>query len=98
MASDDQSPWSSISASHSEAVRRRVVDAAADILRGTSNADVSDGGTAGGQRFAAAPSDQSAMTLYLASLQDRLPVYARSLKGLDALVRRASPRTCFLLG
>jgi hypothetical protein len=90
MASDDQSPWSSTSGSFSETVRRQVVEAAADILHGTSDADVSDGGPAGGSRFAADPSDQSAMTLYLALLQDRLPVYARTMKGLDARVGQAS--------
>jgi hypothetical protein len=78
------------SGSHTEAVRRQAVEAAAEILRGTTDADVSADGLAGGSGFAADPSDQSAMTLYLVLLLDRLPVYARTMEGLDARVGQAS--------
>ncbi|GAA4636960.1 TetR/AcrR family transcriptional regulator [Actinoallomurus vinaceus] len=56
-----------------------MLGAAADIMRGAP-AVGSDG------RAAADPSDQSAVTLYLALLQDRLPVYARVMKDLGTRV------------
>ncbi|WP_345349984.1 TetR/AcrR family transcriptional regulator C-terminal domain-containing protein [Actinoallomurus liliacearum] len=83
MGTDDQSAWSSSASGHGDAVRHQVLGAAADILRpapapadGTGGRPVVDG------------SDPSAVTLYLALLQDRLPVFARVMKDLGARVGR----------
>src|SRR4051812_37245254 len=76
MESDDRSVWSSPAGGHGDAVRHQVLGAAADIMRG---------GPVAGAR-AVDPSDQSAVTLYLALLQDRLPVYARVMKDLGTRV------------
>ncbi|MEV0406103.1 TetR/AcrR family transcriptional regulator C-terminal domain-containing protein [Actinoallomurus sp. NPDC050550] len=76
MESDDQSAWASATGGLGDAVRHQVLGAAADIMRG----DPATG------RVTADPSDQSAVTLYLALLQDRLPVYARVMKDLGSRV------------
>jgi AefR-like transcriptional repressor, C-terminal domain len=68
---------------HGDAVRSQVLGAAADILRGDSGGALGRGGSA-----AADPADQSAVTLYLALLQDRLPVFARVIEGLPARAGR----------
>lgn len=85
MKSDDDARRNSPSGSRSEAVRRKVVEAASDILR-----DASVNGGPHGSRLVPASSDQSAINLYLALLQDRLPVYTRAIEDLDAQVGRAS--------
>lgn len=77
METDDRSAWSSSAGGHGDAVRHQVLGAAADILR-----------PALGAKAAADLSDQSAVTLYLALLQDRLPVFARVMKDLVAQVGR----------
>ncbi|GAB3964365.1 hypothetical protein GCM10029978_024670 [Actinoallomurus acanthiterrae] len=74
MESDDQSAWTSATGGHGDAVRHQVLGAAADIMHGAPVAG----------RVAA--DDQSAVTLYLALLQDRLPVYARVMKDLGSRV------------
>jgi hypothetical protein len=90
MNSDDQSQWPATSGRHSEAVRRQAVEAATDILRGISDTSASDGASMSGSRLASGSSDQFAINLYLALLQDRLPVYARTMKALQAQVGQSS--------
>jgi hypothetical protein len=67
-------------------IRRQVVEAAGDIMRG--NKDASTGSSyvesVHDVRFPAEPSDHAAMDLYLALLQDRLPVYVHTLADLVA--------------
>jgi hypothetical protein len=80
MSPDAQPEWPAPATGRStEAVRRQVVDVATEVLRGTS-----DGGLDGGAGFTDS-SAQSALTLYLALLTDRLPIYARAMSGLDSL-------------
>lgn len=74
---------------HGETARRRVVAAAADLLHGPPRRD----GSAGGATVTAHASDRSgAMTVYLALLQDRLPVYARIMNGLTTRAGTAEVR------
>jgi AefR-like transcriptional repressor, C-terminal domain len=61
-----------------DSVRRQVVEAAAELMRGTSAPARPES------------SDQSAMTIYLALLTDRLPVYARTMMALESQVGKAS--------
>lgn len=68
MQPDDHRP---AAGGHGEAARRKVVNAAADLMR--SSLPVFDGGP---------------LHHYLALLQDRLPVYVRVMKDLDAQVGR----------
>ena len=63
----------------SDAVRRRVVDVAAELMRDTA-------GAAGGGDVHTDTSGQSAMQLYLALLTDRLPVFASALMTLGSRV------------
>ncbi|MFB9834888.1 hypothetical protein [Actinoallomurus acaciae] len=63
-----------------DSVRRQVVEVATEMMRGTSAP----------ARGASEPSDQSAMTLYLALLTDRLPVYARTMTDLESRAGEAS--------
>src|SRR4051812_2250629 len=63
----------------SDAVRRRVVDIAAELMRGTA-------GATGGGDVHTDTSGQSAMQLYLALLTDRLPVFASALTTLGSRV------------
>lgn len=79
---DDQAPWNPSTVSHSESVRRKVVDLATDVARGAS-AD-------GGAGLIPASSGQPAINLYLALLQDRLPVYAHTINQLGGQVGRFS--------
>lgn len=80
MSPDAQSGWPAPAPGrHTEAVRRQVVDAATEVLRGTGS-----GSSDGGAGFTDS-SAQSALTLYLALLTDRLPVYARAMNSLDTL-------------
>jgi AefR-like transcriptional repressor, C-terminal domain len=67
-----------------DSVRRQVVDVASEVMRGTSCA------SGGGMGVAADSSDQSAMSLYLALLMDRLPVYARTMITLHSHVGEGS--------
>lgn len=55
-----------------DSVRRQVVDIASEVMRGTPSGGDSSG--------------QSAMSLYLALLTDRLPVYARTMLTLRSRV------------
>jgi AefR-like transcriptional repressor, C-terminal domain len=66
--------------STADSVRRKTVEVAAEMMRGT-------GGTGRGGSEA---SSQSALTLYLALLTDRLPVYARIMGELGSRVGKAS--------
>jgi hypothetical protein len=85
MKSDDHASGRVPSGNHSEAVRHQVVNAATDVLHGASAGD-----GAHDPRQIPAFSDQSAINLYLALLQDRLPVYARTVEALHDQVGRAS--------
>ncbi|MCO6008622.1 TetR/AcrR family transcriptional regulator C-terminal domain-containing protein [Actinoallomurus purpureus] len=76
METDDQSAGSSPAGGHGDAVRHQVLGAAADILRGAPAVG----------RAVGDASDQSTVTLYLALLQDRLPVFARVMKDLNRRV------------
>ena len=79
MNSDDPAGPSAARGGHGEAVRRRIVDAAAEILHGPPY----NGQPVHGVAMPADPADRNgAVTVYLALLQDRLPVYARTMKGL----------------
>jgi hypothetical protein len=82
MDSDASSPWPPAPRSRTDSVRRQVVDAAAELMRGTSVTGTSDG--------ASGYAEQSELNLYLALLTDRLPVYARTMKDLDSRVGEAS--------
>src|ERR1022692_1023764 len=77
--SDEQRPRISSPGTRAGDIRRQVVEAAADMLRG--NKDTSAGASyvepAYDARFSAEPADRAAVDLYLALLQDRLPVYVR---------------------
>jgi hypothetical protein len=79
MNADSSSPGPSPAADNTDAVRRDMVDVAAELMRGTGAGD-----------FTVDASDQSAMNLYLALLMDRLPVLARVLVDLTAVVGKAS--------
>jgi hypothetical protein len=72
------------SSGSTDSVRRQVVDLATEVMRDTSSAS---GGGPGG---VADSSDQSAMSLYLALLMDRLPIFARALMTLDAAAGEGS--------
>jgi hypothetical protein len=61
-----------------DSVRRQVVDVAAEMMRGAD-------GPGAGQADAS-----SAMTVYLALLTDRLPVYVRTMVSLESQVGRAT--------
>jgi AefR-like transcriptional repressor, C-terminal domain len=82
--SDEQVPQISAPEARVGHIRRQVVEAAGDIMRGNRDAStgtsyvesVHDG------RFPAEPADHAAMDLYLALLQDRLPVYVHTLADL----------------
>jgi hypothetical protein len=76
MNSDATSPWPPPSGKNSDSVRSKVVDVAAELMRGTSAAPRPG--------FGADSTDQSAMNLYLALLMDRLPVYARTMSNLES--------------
>lgn len=76
MNSDATSEWPPPAGKNTDAVRRQVVDVAAELMRGTT------GTVAPG--FGSDSTDQSAMNLYLALLMDRLPVYARSMIKLES--------------
>ena len=78
MNSDAMSPSPSAAGDNIDSVRRQVVDAAGELMRATAGA-ASSGATQGSDS-----SGQSAMTLYLALLTDRLPVYARTMINLQA--------------
>lgn len=84
MNSDASSPWPQTPGSRTDSVRRQVVEAAAELMRGKT-----DTGTPDGSGYAD-PGDQSALNLYLALLTDRLPVYASTIKDLDSRVGKAS--------
>jgi hypothetical protein len=88
MNPDAQSEWPSPPAGrHTEAVRRQVVDAATEVLRGGNDAKSTDGGPLG---FTSDTNAQSALTLYLALLTDRLPVYARAMNDLGSRSGKAT--------
>jgi hypothetical protein len=76
MNSDATSEWPPPVSKTTDAVRRQVVDVAAELMRGTT------GTVASG--FGSDSTDQSAMNLYLALLMDRLPVYARTMINLES--------------
>jgi AefR-like transcriptional repressor, C-terminal domain len=82
--SDEQRPRISSPGTRAGDIRRQVVEAAADMLRG--NKDTSAGASyvepAYDARFSAEPADRAAVDLYLALLQDRLPVYVRTMADL----------------
>ena len=80
MNTDATSPSPSAAGSDTDSVRRQVVDAAGELMRATAGA--SSSGAAQGSDA----SGQSAMTLYLALLTDRLPVYARTVINLQSQV------------
>jgi hypothetical protein len=86
MNSDATSPWPSAAGNNIDSVRRQVVDAAAELMRATTGT----GAPGAGKGFTADSSGQSAMTLYLALLTDRLPVYARTIMNLQAQVGEGS--------
>lgn len=77
MNSDISSPQPSRDGPTIDSVRRQVVDMAAELMRGMSCAP-------GGALVDS--SDQSAMSLYLALLTDRLPVFANALITLNTRV------------
>lgn len=83
MEPDDQLSRASTAGGLGDTVRRQVLEAAADILHGTGDPG-SAGSPSGGPAMIVDPSDHGAMTVYLALLQDRLPIYARTMKGLAA--------------
>src|SRR4051812_28618650 len=84
MNTDSPSPVPSSPADGtSDAVRRQVVDVAAELMRGAAPAPASAAG-------AADFSGQSAMTLYLALLTDRLPVLAHAVTTLRSRVGEGS--------
>jgi hypothetical protein len=68
----------------SDSVRRQVAEIAGELTRG--------GGATGmaGQNRPGDSSGQTEMTLYLALLADRLPVFVRTMTGLAAQVGQAS--------
>jgi hypothetical protein len=79
MNSDSSSSRPSSSGT-SDSVRRQVVDLAAEMMRGTSCA------SGGGPGVVTDSSDQSAMSLYLALLTDRLPIFARAMMTLHGTI------------
>jgi hypothetical protein len=68
------------SPSSADSLRRQVVEVATEMMRGP----------AAPARGGSESSDQSAMTLYLALLTDRLPVYARTMMELESRAGKAS--------
>jgi AefR-like transcriptional repressor, C-terminal domain len=80
MNSDGTSPWAATAGQSIDSVRRQVVDAAGELMRATAGT-ASSGAVQGSDS-----SGQSAMTLYLALLTDRLPVYARTMINLQEQV------------
>jgi hypothetical protein len=88
MNSDATSPWPSTAGKNLDSVRRQVIDAAGELMRATAGTTTS--GAAPGQGYIADASGQSAMTLYLALLTDRLPVFARTMINLQGQVGEAS--------
>jgi hypothetical protein len=77
MNSDGTSPWAATAGKGIDSVRRQVVDAAGELMRATT------GTASSGAAQGSDSSGQSAMTLYLALLTDRLPVYARTMINLQ---------------
>lgn len=78
MNSDPTSEWPPPVSKSTDAVRRQVVDVAAELMRGTTGTPASGLGSDS--------TDQSAMNLYLALLMDRLPVYAHTMIKLESQV------------
>ncbi|MDN3352047.1 TetR/AcrR family transcriptional regulator C-terminal domain-containing protein [Actinomadura sp. DC4] len=85
MNSDATSQWPP-PAKSTDSVRRKVVDVAAELMRGAPAAV----GASSAPVFGGDSSDQSAMNLYLALLMDQLPVYARTLIDLESRVGEGS--------
>jgi hypothetical protein len=63
-------------------IRRQVVAMATDVQRGGHDAGLGGPGPARGGRYPAGHGGQAATDLYLALLQDRLPVYVQTMKDL----------------
>jgi hypothetical protein len=63
-------------------IRREVVDMATDAQRGGHDVAPGGPGPARGGRYPGSPGDHAATDLYLALLQDRLPVYVQTMKDL----------------
>jgi hypothetical protein len=80
MHSDEQS--ASTVRPSPERIRRQVVDMASDVQRGGHEVRPGGPGPARGGRYPGSNGDHAATDLYLALLQDRLPVYVQTLKDL----------------
>jgi hypothetical protein len=90
MYSDEQRPGIPSPSARARDIRRHVVEAAADMLRGTEDAGSSYAEPAHDVRFSADAADRAAMDLYLALLQDRLPVFVRTMADLVTCTGRGS--------
>jgi hypothetical protein len=81
-------------ASPPDHVRRQVVEMAADTLRAVPVGSLEGSGPAGGTRYG--EHGHAATELYLALLQDQLPVYVRTMMDLRARVGQGSVRESLL--
>jgi AefR-like transcriptional repressor, C-terminal domain len=82
MYSDEQRPGIPSPSARTRDIRRHVVEAAVDMQRAGNDAGTSYVEPAHDVRFSAEAADHAAMDLYLALLQDRLPVYVRTMADL----------------
>ena len=81
-------------ASPPDYVRRQVVEMAADTLRAVPAGSPEASGPASGSRYG--EHGHAATDLYLALLQDQLPVYVRTMMDLRARVGQGSVRESLL--